>query len=356
MPEIGHFIIAFSIIIPILYFAGDKFNYKVAAIFIITNWIGPDSAQAYGFFPIDFHYLVPYFLWAGPLALFYSYLSRFSIKRSQNFFKLKDDGIRVISWKNSYLLCISAGLIHTISDTIFRNNLKIKFIEGFSPTIFDLHRFGFFLEIELPILQIISYIILITITLLTVYIVDKNFKDILLFFISIIGLTLLIIFFLGEDVVGGEYDGGVVAFSFLFIFLPLFLLFYVAKDVNINPRFETKTLNIGAKFRLKIAMILSLLVSTILLLIGILGILFPSILQEILDFNKGTFLILGIIFLSLGSMGVFSALGLLLRCNYCRYYMIFICLIMTIFVFPLAILLYLCQNEIKAVFVEDLIV
>ncbi|MCK4285272.1 MAG: hypothetical protein KAX18_03675, partial [Candidatus Lokiarchaeota archaeon] len=143
MAELGHFIIAFSIIIPIIYFSGDKFNYKVAAIFIIGNWIGPDSSQAFGFLPIDFHYIIPYLIWAVPLALFFSYFSRFSVKRSERFFKMVDDGKRDVTWRNAYLLLVSSGLIHTITDALFRNNLKIKFLENiFEPTLPEIHRYG----------------------------------------------------------------------------------------------------------------------------------------------------------------------------------------------------------------------
>lgn len=354
MPELAHFIISFSIIIPILYFTGDKFNYKVAAIFIINNWIGPDSAQAYKFLPVDFHYLLPFFIWAMPLALFYSFLSRFSIKRYKHFFKLVDDGKREVSWRNAYLLCVAAGLIHTISDTLFRNNLKIKFLEGvFEPTLFDVHRYGFILEIDLPILQMISYIIFIALTLLTVYIVDRDFKDILVFFITLSGMIILIIFLLGEDVVGGEYDAGATVFSLIFIFIPLMLLLYVAKDVNENPTVAPESPLIEANLGLKIVGIISLLLATLLLLLGILGVVAPSVLQVLLDFSEKSFFYLGIVFLLFSGIAFFGAIGLFFQINLCRYFTMFICLVMTIFVYPLVIMLYLSKDNVKVLFDRD---
>ena len=351
MPELGHLIIAFSIIIPIIYFSGDKFNYKVAAIFIIGNWIGPDSTQAFSFLPIDFHYIIPYLIWAVPLALFFSYFSRFSVKRSDRFFKLVDDGKRDVTWRNSYLLLVSSGLIHTISDTLFRNNLKIKFLENiFEPTLPEIHRYGFIFDLDIPILQMISYTILITVTLLAVFIVDKKFKDILVFFFTFIGVTVLIVFIFGERVVGGEYDVGASFLAVLFIFIPLMLLFYVAKDVNEHPTLSLEEPRINPELGLKIAAGLSGIIALFFLLIGILSITSPSIIQELIDFSESSFFILGIIFIILGGITTFAIIGLFLKINACRYIVISVCIFMTLFVYPLLIVLYLCQDNVKALF------
>ena len=351
MPEIGHFIIAFSIIIPILYFSGDKFNYKVAAIFLLANWIGPDSAQPFGFLPIDFHYMIPYLIWAVPLALFYSYFSRFSVKRSERFFKFVDDGKRDITWRNAYLLLISGGLIHTVSDALFRNNLKIKFLEDiFQPTLHDVHRFGFLVDLDIPVLQMVSYAILIALTLLAVFIMDRSFKDILIFFFTLIGVTILIVFCFGERVVGGEFDVGVSFMSIIFIFIPLMLLFHVAKDVNEHPTPTPKEPRVDPKLGLKIIGIFSGFVALFYLIIGVLSILAPTIVQELIYFSKETFFVLGFIFLILGCIAIFGTIGLFFKLSICRYIVMYLCIFMTLFVYPLIIVLYLCQNNVKALF------
>ncbi|MCG3220123.1 MAG: hypothetical protein H7641_01980 [Candidatus Heimdallarchaeota archaeon] len=146
MAFIGHFIVGLSIVIPIYYFNREKFSHKIAAIFVLCNWLGPDSVQAYfflkwdfGYFEWDFHYLIPFIIWGGILAFFYSYVSRFSVVRTKRFFRIKDDKNKTLNWGNAYLLVLFGGIIHTITDTLSRNNLKIKFMETiFEPTLFDM--------------------------------------------------------------------------------------------------------------------------------------------------------------------------------------------------------------------------
>lgn len=351
MPEIGHFIIAFGIMVPILYFCKDKFNYKVAAIFIIANWIGPDSAQPFGFLPVDFHYMIPYLIWALPLALFLSYFSRFSVKRSENFVKFVDDGKRDVSWRNAYLILVSGGLIHTAADAIFRNNLKFKFLEFiFEPKLPEIHRYGFIVDLDIPVLQLIGYVVLVTVTLLAVFIVDRKFKDILIFFFTLIGVTTLIVFSFGERVVGGEFDVGVSFMTIIFIFIPLMLLFYVAKDVNEHPTPTPERPRIKPELGLKIVAGFSGIVTLFFLLIGTLGIVAPNIVQQLIDFGEGAFFVIGIIFIALGALGLLGTIGLFFKLKISRYIIMYMCIFMTLFVYPLTIVLYLSQDNVKALF------
>ena len=74
MPGLGHLFFGLFLIIPILFIAKNQLNYKIAIIFVLTNWIGPDSFWPWNaIIPIDFHPLLGYIILAIPLALFYSY-------------------------------------------------------------------------------------------------------------------------------------------------------------------------------------------------------------------------------------------------------------------------------------------
>ena len=47
----------------------------IAFIFILNNWIGPDSYWPYGYLPFDGHAILGFLFWAIPLSLFYAYLT-----------------------------------------------------------------------------------------------------------------------------------------------------------------------------------------------------------------------------------------------------------------------------------------
>ena len=109
MPTFGHLCYGLCLLIPILYYTKtdeNPFNYKVAFIFLANNIYGPDLVAL--FIVIPTHSILGFLIMAIPLALFYSYFSRFSLKKSVGRFPLKfvDDGISEVNYKNSY--CITA--------------------------------------------------------------------------------------------------------------------------------------------------------------------------------------------------------------------------------------------------------
>ncbi|MHA1267629.1 MAG: hypothetical protein ACTSRS_20500 [Candidatus Helarchaeota archaeon] len=353
MPEIGHLIIGLSIVIPILYFARDRFSYKVAAIFVLNNWIGPDMAQAFGFLPIDFHYLIPYFIWAIPMGLFYSYLSRFSIKRTNRFLTFQDDGVREVSWKNAYLLAISGGMLHTLADAMFRNNLKIKFLEGFfEPTLFQIHDWGKEFGLGMEEFFIIGYIIMIAVSFLTIYILRKRFKDTLIFLLAIVAVTLLNVVVLGDTVFGGEFDTAVIFMALCFIFIPFMLLFYVARDVYDHPIKPPEGKIPKTARNINVVAIISIGVSVIFLSIGLLGVLAPEIIGSLFGFENLIIVALGIVILVTAGLLLFGSIGLFFRINLCRQILMSIYLIFVILVYPIAIILFLCQEDVKDSFLS----
>ena len=66
MPGIAHLVFGLFIVIPIFYVARDKFSSKVALIFVLNNWIGPDSYWAWRFIPINAESIYGYLIWIIP--------------------------------------------------------------------------------------------------------------------------------------------------------------------------------------------------------------------------------------------------------------------------------------------------
>ena len=193
MPEVGHIFIAMSILIPVFYLTDNKFNKKVAVIFLLSNWIGPDHGQIFSklfnledLTGLDFHWFIPFLLWSIPLAYCYSYFSRFSVKKTERFFTITDDGKRDVNWKNAYLLCMSGGLLHTIADAYFRHDVydsTIKFLDDvIQPKIGELNQLAS-IGIDVGVSHIIlTYFIAIIVVFAVLYLLDKDFKHIFIFF------------------------------------------------------------------------------------------------------------------------------------------------------------------------------
>ncbi len=365
MAFFGHFVVGLSIIIPLYFFNREKFNHKVAAIFIISNWIGPDSAQAYFFlkwdfqtFEWDFHYLLPFAIWGVLLAFFFSYMSRFSVVRSEKFFRIQDDLKKTLDWKNAYFLVLSGGIIHTITDTLTRNNLKIKFFETFfEPTLFDVQSWGADLGIQGKEVQLIAYLIMIILTFLLLFIFHQKPRDVIVYFVSLISIILIGGLAIGDGFLGGEYDIGTVFFSLIFIFTPLMLLMYVFNDVNkqssevlIEKQTEVSKPNVR-KFYIVSGIVI--VVTGLVLTLGVLSFLKVDLIVDSLNFDEIVFSILGISLIIIGSLGILSGIGLILKINAARYVTMVLFSFLLIFVFPLAIIFYLAQNNVKIFFTKE---
>lgn len=353
---LGHFIIGLAILIPIIYYTDGKFNNKVAAIFLINNWIGPDAGQAYKFLEdltgIDFHWYLPFLILALPMALFFSYFSRFSLKKTERFFSIIDDGRREVNWKNAYLLCVSGGALHTIADAIFRHRtydstIKIfnHFIEPELGELYFIASYG----TEVGILQAVPFIVMLLVIFFAVYILDHDWKQVLLIYAIIGAFTISFALIFGDKVIGEEYDVALTILSTAFILVPLLLLFYVEKDVNTNPTPMIEEPRIRAELGLKIIILISLTIGSILSVLGILVIVSPSLL-DFLDISGALISLLSILVLSVGLIMIIGAFGLLFRINFARYLLMVVTSILFIFIFPLFIFYFLCQDNVKSLF------
>jgi hypothetical protein len=356
MAEAGHFFLAISILLLIFYLTDGKFNKKVAVIFVLSNWIGPDNAQVFSkllgledLLGIDIHWFIPFLLWAILLAYFYSYFSRFSVKKTERFYTLSDDGKRDVNWKNAYLICISGGLLHTFTDALFRHDVydsTIKLLDGFiEPQIGELNQLALF-GIEVGALHIIlTYLIALSVVFILLYLLDKEFKKIVLFYLIYSVLVFLITLFF----VGSEYDTSVIILTITFVVVPLMLLFYVDKDVKKNPTSTKETSRIKAQQGLKLTGGISLILSLGLLVLGVLAMIKPDILDS-LDVGEEIIIAVGILVAILGSIMLVGSIGLFLRNNMGRIIIMIGLSATIILVFPLFIMFYLAQDDVKELF------
>jgi hypothetical protein len=349
MALIGHFIIGLCIVIPLIYWNRERFNHKVAALFIIANWIGPDSAQGFPFLPIDFHYLLPYLIWAVPLAFVFSYISRFDVLRNNRFFTIVDDEKYTLNWRDSYLLLVSAGILHTITDAIFRSNLKIKILENvLEPTLFDLHDIGDITGFANEATEIFALAILVISATLMLYIMKRSIRDITIF-LGVLGFfVIFLVFTLGSAVVGEEFDVGILIFALAFIFAPLMLLIHVNKSVM--QKQDNNSFDVPKRTSLVLLKLISgiiILLGIILVIIGLIAIIDPLVLQEAFNLDIFVFQILGVVFLIFAALMFVGGVGLLLKWRIARYPVMFVAFLLLILGYPLAIAFYLCQNNVR---------
>ena len=237
MPNLGHLFIGFCILIPILYFTKNdrSFNYKVAFIFFANTLFGPDLVVMFA--NMELHSLIGFTLLAIPLSLFYSYFSRFSlIKSKKKFFplKLEDDGIRIVNWKNSYCITVAGGVSHLFIDHLFYPDLSMELWPSIRISQMDLITFWGTNAYDINPLYIVGNIIIVSIMLISLYCFRKGYKSTSQMFVIVIGLTIVILL-MSQALIGSAKELGVLIFCAVYIFLPLFLLMYAARDVQDNP-------------------------------------------------------------------------------------------------------------------------
>ena len=359
---IGHLVFGLFLIIPImLMIPRDRFNWKIAVIFVLNNYHGPDSYWVYRFIPLNMHQIVGYLLWAILLAIYYSYLSRFSIQRTPKFFTVVDDGKRDISWRNAYLLCVAGGITHTFIDTFFHTGHTIDLFGfewgsynlSFDITFDNLLALGNLNYHISEALIIVGFIMITAVIVLVMYFLRENFKTIFIYLFAIIGVFMLAHFTLGIEIMGTELDSIVILYTFFIFFIPLILIAFVVKDVAKNPTNLSKTKS-SPQFRLNLVILTTFILTSLFIFLGLCGIFAPEIIEEILSLGLANELMFGIglIITIFASVGLIGAIGLVLRRNFGRYFVMFTCILLLFFVFPFVIFLTLNQKDIKELFTK----
>lgn len=342
----------------------DRFNWKIALIFVLNNYHGPDSFWVYSYIPLNMHQLVGYLFWAIPLALYYSYLSRFSIQRTTNFFTVVDDGKRDVTWRNAYFLCLAGGITHIFIDTFFHEPphtidlFEFKwdsYILSFNVKFDDLLNLGTLSYGFSSALVIIGFVMIIAVILLVLYFLQKNFKTILLYLFGIIGAFALAYFTLGYEIMGTELDSIVILYTFFIFFIPLTLIAFVVKDVAKNPTSPSKT-EFSPEFRYNLVILVTFILTSLFVFLGISGIIAPEIIKDVLhlpsDLSNDIIFAIGLLVTIVASMGFIGAIGLLFKKNFGRRIVMFICIPLLFFVFPFAIFLTLNRKDIKEKFMK----
>ena len=360
MPYLGHIIYGFCILIPILYFTkNDKsFNYKVAFIFLANTMFGPDLVGLFGFF--EGHGLIGFAILAIPLALFYSYSSRFSlIKSEETFFplKLEDDGIREVNWKNAYCITVAGGISHLLMDNLFYPELSMELWPGIYISQMELMTwFGTHVQAITP-LNIVENVLLVSIIILSLYTFKKGYKStsqlFLIYIVLIIGLVI---------VSQATKEFGVIVFCVVYFLLPLFLLMYAARDVQDNPIKPSSEPKSNKKTQLNIVIIIGILLALFLIFYGYYAIISAKTLAAQFVYYYPTqnqdelvdaITIIGYIYLVMNVIYLFSLIGLFFKSNICRYIVIAISSYLLILGFPFAIALFLCEKDVKALFRKE---
>ena len=345
-------------LIPIIYYARDKFSYKVAFIFLINNYLGPDAAQI--FVGLPFHSILGFLIFAIPLSLFYSYFSRFSLRKSDGIFplKLEDDKISEVNWKNSYLLCAGGGISHFFIDQFYHYGTNMNLWDGWSISHDEMLSWGGPAYHVVDPLMLISYIIILSALLFSLYAFRKGFKETLEFFLIVIGLFIATVLIFGIEAYGGERDVGVLVHSIIYVLIPLFLLMYVARDVQENPITTPDVKKISRELLLKIVFIFSLLIAVLFLALALFALIAPEIisgflasaLNEPIEKVIPTILLLGLLILIISSILLIGTIGLLFKNNICRYIVMLIFTVFIILAFPFVIVLFLCEEDVKEMF------
>ncbi|MBD3254652.1 MAG: hypothetical protein GF383_06140 [Candidatus Lokiarchaeota archaeon] len=360
MPTIGHIIYGLCLIIPILHYSKDeKFNYKVAFIFLANNIFGPDIV--FLFFITPFHSILGFLILGIPYSLVFSYSSRFSLKKSDmKYFPLKfvDDGIREVNWKNSYLLTSAGGISHFFIDQFFHWEKSMWIWPGISIHHDQMLSWGGPAYHTATPLIIIGNIIVVSTILLSLFIFTKGSKMSFLMLISITFLSIFLMLGITTNIYMGERELAVIVFSYLYILIPLYLLMHVAKEVRDHPNQTPDIPKFNRNSLLYVVASISVLISIFFIVYSFFAITYAHIFAKMLGSSPTqsvndvayNIVLIGYFVLVLSIILLISSLGLFFKIQICRYIVILLCSYLLIIGFPFAIALFLCENDVRVLF------
>ncbi len=364
MPTFGHVFYGLCLLIPIMYYTKDKFSYKVAFIFLANNIFGPDIV--YLFFITPFHSILGFAILAIPLSLVYSYSSRFSIKKSNSTFPLKfiDEGIREVDWKNSYYISVAGGISHFFIDQFYHFEKEMWIWPGIAIHHDEMLAWGGPLyHVVNPLMLIGEQIVVITI-ILSLYFFSKGSKETFKALIIVTALSIFLMLGVSTAVYGGEREFGVMVHCVVYVLIPLFLLMYAARDVRDNKRETPDVPKIKRSSLINIIAMISIIVALFLLAYVFIAIsernYLAAYIAEGMTYYKqnpsdiaASITIIGYIYGTVALILLIGSIGLFFKINFCRYLVIAASLYFFIFGFPLAIALFLCEKDVKAMFGKE---
>lgn len=361
MPTFGHLFFGFCLLIPLMYLMREKFSYKVAIIFFINNLWGPDIVNL--FFVTPFHSILGFLILAIPYSLVWTYASRFSLRRSDKGFPLKfeDGGIREVNWKNAYCLVAAGGFSHFFIDQFFHTELEMNLWDSIWFDIKIPH--GYILDWTwiqqhtLSPLYLIGDAFVVVMLILSFYFLMKGYKDTFKLFLIATSLA-LIMTLLSPLVFYAEHEFAVMFEIALYIFLPLALLSYVARNVQEHPIDTPDVPKINRKSALKIVSGVSIFFAVFLILYAFVAILMSDFVAELYTDSPTAddifaISIMGIYYLIISMILLIGSIGTIFKVNFCRYMAIAASAYLIVFGFPIAIALFLSEKEIKAMFKRE---
>ncbi|MHA1255323.1 MAG: hypothetical protein ACTSPS_06950 [Promethearchaeota archaeon] len=361
MPTFGHIFYGLCLLIPIMYYTKDKFSYKVAFIFLANNIFGPDILH-YFFIPY-FHNILGYAILAIPFSLVYSYSSRFTLVESDGFFPLKfeDEGLREVNWKNAYLVSVAGGISHFFIDQFYHFEKEMHIWYGIDITHDDMLAWGGAAYHVLDPLMILGAMIVVITILLSMYYFKKGYKETFKMFLVITALSIFLMLVVSTAVYGGEREFGVMVHSTVYVLIPLFLLMYAARDVQDNPRTNPDVPKIQRKTLIYIVSIISISLALFFLYYAYYIVAHADSIalqraergQQSASEIAASLIIIAYIAGTIALILLIGSVGLLFKINICRYFAIAASCAFFIFGFPLAIALFLCEKDVKALFGID---
>ncbi|MFX1337902.1 MAG: hypothetical protein ACFFDK_04780 [Promethearchaeota archaeon] len=361
MPMLGHVVYGLCLLIPIMYYTKDKFNYKVAFIFLANNIYGPDVV--YLFFITPFHSILGYAILAIPLSLVYSYSSRFSLKKSEGKFPLKfiDEEIREVDWKNAYYLSVAGGISHFFVDQFYHFEKEMWIWPGIAIHHDEMLAWGGPLYHVVDPLYLIGEQVCVIAIILSIYYFSKGSKATFKALITLIAISVFLMLAISTAVFMGEREFGVIVHSIVYVLIPLFLLMYAAREVRDNKRETPDVPKIKRSSLINIVAMISIIVALFLLAYVYIAIsereyLASYIAEDMPYYHQNpsdiaaSIVIIGYIYGTVALILLIGSIGLFFKINFCRYLVIAASLYFFIFGFPLAIALFLCEKDIKEMF------
>jgi len=361
MPTFGHVFYGLCLLMPILYYSKDKFSYKIAFIFLANNIFGPDILH-YFFIPY-FHNILGYAILAIPFSLVYSYSSRFTLVESEGLFPLKfvDEGLREVNWKNSYLVSVAGGISHFFIDQFYHFEKEMHLWYGIDITHDEMLAWGGSAYHVLDPLMLLGAMIVVITILLSMYYFKKGYKVTFKIFLVVTALSIFLMLLVSTAVYGGEREFGVMVHCTIYILIPLFLLMYAARDVQDNPRTDQDVPKIQRKTLIYIVAIISISLALFFLFYAYYILSNVDSLATKMAENGGqtaneiaaSLTIIAYIAGTIALILLIGSIGLLFKINICRYLVIAASCAFFIAGFPLAIALFLCEKDVKALFGKE---
>jgi hypothetical protein len=204
-------------------------------------------------------------------------------------------------------------------------------------------------------LYLIGDALVVVILILSFYFLRKGYKESFKMFLIASGISLLLMLVVSPLVFYGEREFAVMFETALYIFLPLMLLMYVARNVQDHPIDTPDVPKVKRESALKIVSIASICFAVFLVLYSLIAILMTDFVAELYTSSPTpddifAISVMGIYYLIIALTLLIGSIGAVFKVNFCRYLVIAASAYLIVFGFPIAIAFFFSEKEIKAMF------